>query len=306
MRNFIALIFVVALCLPAIAADTPRTEADLQVLFADNTSGAISPQDLRDFLVSVDMPFNVKHYGALGDGVTDDTVAIQAAMDAARDAGEGEVVFTDGIYIITATLIVDCCVRGVGKPTIRTIGDFPAVKLIRPYAYFKNMIITSDGSGGTSNDGIWVHNAARTNIQDTRVFDMGNDGVILDCSDGAGATIGNNNLTVMNNVSSRANGRDGLRIAGGYNNNGVLLSNFDAGANDSTGVSFYGFVNSTVLNNVVAQNNDLRGIYFEGDQARNNVGTVYLETNGPGEAGPDLLFDADAHSNFITLTNHGS
>lgn len=34
-------------------ADTIRDEAALQALFADNTSGAISAQDLRDFLVSV-------------------------------------------------------------------------------------------------------------------------------------------------------------------------------------------------------------------------------------------------------------
>jgi hypothetical protein len=33
--------------------DTIRNEAALQALFADNTSGDISPQDLRDFLVSV-------------------------------------------------------------------------------------------------------------------------------------------------------------------------------------------------------------------------------------------------------------
>lgn len=33
-------------------AQTPRTFAELVTLFADNTSGAISPEDLRDFLVS--------------------------------------------------------------------------------------------------------------------------------------------------------------------------------------------------------------------------------------------------------------
>jgi hypothetical protein len=33
-------------------ADTPRSVSTLQTLLADNTSGQISPQDLRDFLVS--------------------------------------------------------------------------------------------------------------------------------------------------------------------------------------------------------------------------------------------------------------
>src|SRR5678816_4318562 len=33
--------------------DTPRTEAELQAIFDDNTTGNISPQDMRDFVVSV-------------------------------------------------------------------------------------------------------------------------------------------------------------------------------------------------------------------------------------------------------------
>lgn len=34
-------------------SDTPRTISEILALFADNTSGNISPQDLRDFVVSV-------------------------------------------------------------------------------------------------------------------------------------------------------------------------------------------------------------------------------------------------------------
>ncbi len=37
-------------------ADTERTLAELQALFADNTSANISPQDLRDFLVTMRDP----------------------------------------------------------------------------------------------------------------------------------------------------------------------------------------------------------------------------------------------------------
>lgn len=38
-------------------ADTPRTKSALAALFADNTAGDISPQDLRDFLESMSLPF---------------------------------------------------------------------------------------------------------------------------------------------------------------------------------------------------------------------------------------------------------
>ena len=48
-------------------SDTVRSKADILTLFADNTSGNISPQDLRDFVVSLH-----SNYGCMyANGVTD-------------------------------------------------------------------------------------------------------------------------------------------------------------------------------------------------------------------------------------------
>lgn len=47
--------------------------------------------------------YNVKDFGATGNGVTNDTKAIQAALDAAHAAGGGTVYIPEGIYIITGT-----------------------------------------------------------------------------------------------------------------------------------------------------------------------------------------------------------
>lgn len=44
--------------------------------------------------------FNVKNYGAKGNGIADDRVAIQKALDAAANAGGGEVYIPTGIYTI--------------------------------------------------------------------------------------------------------------------------------------------------------------------------------------------------------------
>ena len=47
------------------------------------------------------MVFNVQDYGALGDGITDDTAAIQAAIDAAAAAGGGTVQIPAGVYRVS-------------------------------------------------------------------------------------------------------------------------------------------------------------------------------------------------------------
>lgn len=45
--------------------------------------------------------YNVKAFGVRGDGTTDDTLAIQAAIDAVGDAGGGVVFFPAGTYIVS-------------------------------------------------------------------------------------------------------------------------------------------------------------------------------------------------------------
>lgn len=48
--------------------------------------------------------FDVTAYGATGDGLTDDTVAIQDAIDAAAAAGGGVVYFPAGVYVVGGAL----------------------------------------------------------------------------------------------------------------------------------------------------------------------------------------------------------
>ena len=58
---------------------------------------------------------SVTDYGAVGDGVTDDTVAIQAAITAAATAGGGDLVFPANTYCITGPLYVRSGVRLFGE-----------------------------------------------------------------------------------------------------------------------------------------------------------------------------------------------
>ncbi len=68
---------------------------------------------------------SVKDFGAIGDGVTDDTAAIQAAIDSARTASVfASVFFPTGTYIVTSTIVADrVSLSGdLGYSTIKSSG----------------------------------------------------------------------------------------------------------------------------------------------------------------------------------------
>lgn len=64
------------------------------------------PPAYESTLRSVETAFNVASFGARGDGVTDDTAAIQAAINACVAAGGGIVSFPPGIYVTSAALVI--------------------------------------------------------------------------------------------------------------------------------------------------------------------------------------------------------
>lgn len=82
--------------------------------------------NLADAVVAIEKPivgpfvYNVKGYGAAGDGSTDDTSDIQSAIDAAEAVG-GTVYFPHGTYKITSALTVDAdnvTIAGAGRGSI--------------------------------------------------------------------------------------------------------------------------------------------------------------------------------------------
>lgn len=58
---------------------------------------------------------SVKDFGAVGDGVTDDTAAIQAAVNAAEANRNNEIVFPVGNYVITSTIVIRGGIRLIGQ-----------------------------------------------------------------------------------------------------------------------------------------------------------------------------------------------
>jgi len=68
--------------------------------------------------------FNVKTYGATGNGVTDDTAAINAAITALAASGGGTLYFPTGIYLISSTLgFGNGFLGSYSTYTINVVGD---------------------------------------------------------------------------------------------------------------------------------------------------------------------------------------
>jgi hypothetical protein len=107
----------VTLNLPATAGTLATTE------YLPAGTGAVATTVQSKLRESV----SVKDFGAVGDGVTDDTVAIQAAVSSANN---GEVFFPDPIsyYLVTSAIVISAnlSVRGTGRGCVvrrNTAGD---------------------------------------------------------------------------------------------------------------------------------------------------------------------------------------
>ena len=89
--------------------------------FLDAGSGAVA-RNIRDKFSEIQI--SVKDFGAVGNGVTDDTVAIQAAINRATTLLGGQVYFPAGTYLISAALSIT--VSGVDL-----VGAGPSASIIK-------------------------------------------------------------------------------------------------------------------------------------------------------------------------------
>jgi hypothetical protein len=91
---------------------TRQSKADLKLYFeTGDYPTAIQMSDLIDSTLDA---YSVIDYGAKGDGITDDSAAIQAAINAAQ-LGGGVVTLPAGTYLIATTLLISASIRIEGQ-----------------------------------------------------------------------------------------------------------------------------------------------------------------------------------------------
>lgn len=254
---------------------------------------------------------SVKSYGAVGNGVSDDTSAIQSALDAVPANG-GIVYFPNGTYKVSSVLTVS-------KPCTRLLGPGRRQRI----ATLAPAIINYTGTGNvinvTGNQGFvceYVHfnypaqsgtvinvsNVASGFIRNCHFVGTSKNGKAIDINDGSGWTfkdidveyfdIGidlqqNNGDTLIENASvSLCN--TGTRIGYAASTTGVTMIGLDYELN---GIGIDIFNGNSI---------HISGSYFEQDTA----GTYLLKCTGTGGATPQNISLTSSYSTGGTVANY--
>lgn len=155
--------------------------------------------------------YNVRSYGARGDGATDDTASIQAAIDAATADGGGVVYIPTGTYVLTSAVVLKNHVALQGDGLNQTVLQQTSttehgisttnVEIVE----IRNLMVDGPGTGS----GQGIHMAGDTIIY-TFYVTMRN--VMVRQFGGTGISLDDPVMVDMHNVTSKENGVEGFHI----------------------------------------------------------------------------------------------
>jgi len=266
---------------------------------------------------------SVKDFGAVGDGVTDDTAAIQAALNSVVATG-GEVVFPSGVYLSNPIQIKGngVTVRGLGKATLLyksgNINDFVVVG--DSGTAYKNVTISDlyiDGNSigspsmgvddaamlvanytdatvrnitfdDVKSKGLAIVGSTEVNVSNIACRDIGLQAIIVDGSSGALPTTKNVNLS---NITVKGGSHSGVAINDGCVQ--VTLSNavIDIGSPTFDAISIRHAQDIAVSNCIVRNARSGVKVFMlnEGDQQTEKVSISNCHAYGNADSGFQIL-----------------
>jgi hypothetical protein len=162
---------------------------------------------------------SVTDFGAVGDGVTDDTAAIQAAVNVG-----GEIIFPTGVYVIGSTVNIPSNVKmsGDGKTSILKLANGANTHIFQNSNYVSGSnenikidgliidgnVVNQTNNGAYNKHGIRLKNTLRFYLQNSVIRNVGTDCInMIDSND---ACIVQNTLHGAYNHAVTFQGCDGL------------------------------------------------------------------------------------------------
>lgn len=237
---------------------------DLNKPISTATQAALDAKVAKNELV-----FNAKDYGATGDGNTDDTAALQAAIDAVPSTG-GTLYLPHGTYVISSQLVLKSylMIRGDGmnSTAIQQINSAAhgLYGMTVRYLQIRDLQVKGPGKTIGSGTGIFLDTTgtgpgiatANCVIDNLQVIGFGGDGIYLDtpiittllnvrCQDIGGHGFHTYSGTSVNFITCYANGTNGT----GYYLDTLAYSQFNACAADYNAIGYYLKANLSVALN---------------------------------------------------------
>jgi len=274
------------------------------VSYNEGSAGAVNTSVQAKLQESV----SVKDFGAVGDGVTDDTAAIQAAFA----VGKNQVYMPAGVYKITSTITIAdyYSLKGAGHTSENGTGARAATVILKSFNGVGLIVggncVASDfqveGDTGNTGDGIQVL-GGRSVLRNIQSNKHGGDGIRIGDDNNDAINV---NLWRLDNVMSIYNTGHGLYIhhtnsrpsptypLGVPDVNAGTATQLDLRQNSGDGLRIYNAIDNKFYG-TVAQNNGGNGVKLLQYARGHNFYGLYTEANSTSE----MTIDSGANQNLV-------
>jgi parallel beta-helix repeat protein len=286
---------------PADSVPTANDAVDLNPIDPATGSGGkegVRPNSTGGALTSPapakgDEAVNVKTFGAVGDGVTDDTAAFSSALKALADAGGGVCSVPKGTYLISVTGITAAYRPGVSS-NMHLVGEDRGASILRVNGMPKNHLLQCYGDNWTVENLTFEMGDYTPPVGLAAIACKGNNWRVANCAIVKSgrwgiAAFGGSNWSIEGNYIGRtvpgARPSTGAILvtanAGVWSNGGRVVGNICEGI----GITFSGD-NGLVARNRVSRSGSGSGIFVQGAPST-HAATVTGNVCSDGSSGYD-------------------